>query len=180
MIDLLSQQVNVIARAVRNVALSTDKTVIGKALDRMEKSQKQNEAPEAQLSLSTNSVKAKDLIAARISSSKAYFDVQQKALVLLAASNTDEAKTLILGDMRTKQTAVFSTLNDLSEYQRGMMEGTARESAASYHRSMILLALLSVAALTLSLAATLLITGSVLRQLGGEPQYAMDVATSIA
>jgi methyl-accepting chemotaxis protein len=180
MVNALSQQINVIARAVRNVALSTDAKVIAQELARIDTARKQNEATEAQLLTRLISAKGKDLIDGLVKSSAAYYPIQEQVLALLAAGDGEAARSILLGEMRTRQNSMFAALAALTDYQRSLMETAASDSAETYRRSVVLLSVLSAVAMLLSLLATLMITRSVLKQLGAEPQYAMDVATSIA
>ena len=101
-------------------------------------------------------------------------------LGLLEKGNLDEAKVLLFGSLRNKQTAMFASLQQLSAYQRAAMEQTVVDSQQTYRHTTALLFGVSAAAFALSLIAALLITRSIIRQLGGEPAYAMEVAGDIA
>jgi len=180
LVDSISNNVNLIARAVRNVALSTDGAVISQEMDRIKKAREENNATLQKLGDVITSEKGQALMAALKQSSVEYYVEQENLLGLLAKGNADDARKLIFGAMRTKQSAMFAALRQLSDYQRTLMNETVAESQETYHHACVLLAIVSAAAFALSLIAALLITRSIIRQLGGEPDYAMSIASDIA
>jgi len=180
LVDSISNNVNLIARAVRNVALSTDETITSQELARIKKAQEENIATLQKLSDVITSAKGKELMATLKQSSSEYYVEQENLLTLLAKGNAGDAKKLIFGLMRTKQSAMFGALKQLSDYQRTLMDETVAESQETYHHACVLLIIVSTAAFGLSLIAALLITRSIIRQLGGEPDYAMSIASDIA
>ncbi len=180
LVDSISNNVNLIARAVRNVALSTDESVISQEMDRIKKAREESNATLRKLDAVIPSEKGKALMAALKQSSVEYYVEQENLLALLAKGNADEARKLIFGAMRTKQTAMFGALKQLSDYQRTLMDETVAQSQETYRHACVLLTIVSAAAFALSLIAALLITRSIIRQLGGEPDYAMSIASDIA
>ncbi len=180
LVDLISNNVNLIARAVRNVALSTDETITSQELARIKKAREEDTATLQKLSDVIASEKGKILMAALKQASTDYYVEQENLLTSLAKGNTDDAKKLIFGAMRTKQSAMFGALRQLSDYQRTLMSDTVTESQETYHHACVLLLIVGTAAFGLSLIAALLITRSIIRQLGGEPDYAMSIASDIA
>jgi len=180
LVDSISDNVNLIARAVRNAVLSTDETITAQELDRIKKAREESAATLQKLSDVISSSKGKELMATLKQSSAEYYVEQENLLALVAKGNTDAAKTLVFGAMRTKQSAMFAALRKLSAYQRGLMDDTVAESQETYHHACVLLIIVSSAAFGLSLIAALLITRSIIRQLGGEPDYVMSIASDIA
>ncbi|RFB68592.1 MULTISPECIES: methyl-accepting chemotaxis protein [unclassified Herbaspirillum] len=180
LVDSISNNVNLIARAVRNVALSTDESVISQEMDRIKKAREESNATLRKLDAVIPSEKGKALMSALKQSSVEYYVEQENLLALLAKGNADEARKQIFGAMRTKQTAMFGALKQLSDYQRALMDETVAESQETYRHACVLLTIVSAAAFALSLIAALLITRSIIRQLGGEPDYAMSIASDIA
>ncbi|WP_081768651.1 methyl-accepting chemotaxis protein [Herbaspirillum sp. RV1423] len=180
LVDSISNNINLIARAVRNVALSGNETMTSQELARIKKAREENTATLQKLSDAITSEKGKKLMAALKQSSSEYYVEQGNLLTLLAKKDADDANKLIFGAMRTKQAAMFESLKQLSDYQRSLMDDTVAESQETYHNASVLLVTLSTAAFALSLIAALLITRSIIRQLGGEPDYAMSIASDIA
>src|SRR5450830_311933 len=180
LVDSIADNINLIARAVRNVALSVDETITSQELARIKTAQEQNTATLQKLGDIVASEKGKGLLAVLKQSSVEYYVEQENLLTLLAKGNIDDAKRLIFGAMRSKQVAMFVSLKQLSDYQRTLMSDTVTESQETYHHASLLLIIVSAAAFALSLIAALLITRSIIRQLGGEPDYAMSIASDIA
>jgi len=180
LVDSISNNVNLIARAVRNVALSTDESVISQEMDRIKKAREESNATLRKLDDVIPSEKGKALMAALKQSSVEYYVEQENLLALLAKGNADEARKQIFGAMRIKQATMFGALKQLSDYHRALMDETVAQSQETYRHACVLLTIVSAAAFALSLIAALLITRSIIRQLGGEPDYAMSIASDIA
>jgi methyl-accepting chemotaxis protein len=180
LIDSISSNVNLIARAVRNVALSNDEKINAQELDRIKKAREENEQTLKKLREVIISGKGKDLLVELQRSGVEYYGEQQNLLTTLQKGDVNEARALLFGAMRSKQVAMFNALRQLSDYQRAAMDQTVAQSHETYQHSSVLLSAVSAAAFILSLIAALLITRSILLQLGGEPQYAMAVASDIA
>jgi len=180
LVDSIADNINLIARAVRNVALSVDETITSQELARIKTAQEQNTATLQKLGDIVASEKGKGLLAVLKQSSVEYYVEQENLLTLLAKGNIDDAKRLIFGAMRSKQVAMFVSLKQLSDYQRTLMNDTVTQSQETYRHASLLLIIVSAAAFALSLIAALLITRSIIRQLGGEPDYAMSIASDIA
>ena len=178
--DTISDNVNLIARVVRNIALSDDEANSKQELARIVKARQENDATLKKLGDTIVTTKGKDLMTALQRSSADYYAEQQNLLNLLAGRNIDEAKKLLFGAVRVKQGAMFDALKNLSDYQHDAMDKTVADSQETYRHTTALLFAVSAAAFVLSLIAALLITRSIIRQLGGEPAYAMAVASDIA
>ncbi|MFL9878375.1 methyl-accepting chemotaxis protein [Herbaspirillum rhizosphaerae] len=180
LIDSISNNVNVIARAVRNVALSNSVEMNSQELVRIKKAREENDATLKKLAGLITSTQGAGLTTALQKTGDEYYAEQQNLLGLLEKGNADEARALLFGAMRTKQTAMFAALRQLSDFQHAAMDGTVTDSQETYHYTTALLFAVSAAAFFLSLIAAWLITRSIIRQLGGEPDYAMAVASDIA
>ncbi|KQQ47090.1 chemotaxis protein [Duganella sp. Leaf126] len=74
----------------------------------------------------------------------------------------------------------INALIDFRDYETKINDDTAREAHAGYQHSRTLIIAISLVGILVSVVAGFAITRSILRQLGGEPIYAMDVAQHIA
>ncbi|WP_050476204.1 methyl-accepting chemotaxis protein [Herbaspirillum rhizosphaerae] len=180
LVDTVSNNVNLVARVVRNVALSDDEATSKQELARITKARAENDATLKKLGDAIVTPKGKELMAALDRTGADYYAEQQNLLNLLTQNKMDEVKKLLFGAMRVKQNAMFEALRNLSDYQHAAMDKTVADSQDTYHHTTALLFAVSAAAFLLSLVAALLITRSIIRQLGGEPDYAMAVASDIA
>ena len=178
--DNVSSNVNLVARVVRNIALSDDEASSKQELARIAKAREENDKTLKQLGDAIVTPQGKELMAAVLRTGADYYAEQQNLLNLLAQKQADEVKKLLFGAMRVKQNAMFDALKNLSDYQHAAMDKTVADSQDTYRRTTALLFAVSAAAFVLSVIAALLITRSIIRQLGGEPDYAMAVASDIA
>jgi methyl-accepting chemotaxis protein len=180
LVDAISNNVNLIARAIRNVALSTGADITSQELARIKTARDGNVATEQKLGELITSGKGKQLLTSLNQASAEYYLEQDNLLALLAKGNTDDARKMMFGSMRTKQLAMFKALQELSVYQRALMDETVAESQETYRHASVMLLIVGAAAFASSLIVAALITRSIIRQLGGEPDYAMSIASDIA
>ena len=111
---------------------------------------------------------------------KAYLQVHDRMLALSRKNETEEAKKLMFGESRTLyDSAASALLKDVDLNHKGAMDEGANSDriAATARTTMIAGAALSVA---LAIGLALLVTRSIVRQLGGEPAEATQLATAIA
>ncbi|MRV73803.1 methyl-accepting chemotaxis protein [Duganella sp. FT92W] len=103
-----------------------------------------------------------------------------KASQLALSLKTDEAARVLMLDLDPVQVKWREALIDLLALVDQRNRAMADEAAASYRRNRTLLLALGAAALAACIAAAVVISRGLLRQLGGEPAYAAQVARSIA
>ena len=111
---------------------------------------------------------------------KAYLQVHDRMLALSRKNETDEAKKLMFGESRTLyDSAAASLLKDIDLNHKGALDEGANSDriAATARNTMTAGAALSIA---LAIGLALLVTRSIVRQLGGEPAEATQLATAIA
>jgi len=180
LVDTVTNNVNLVARVVRNIALSDDEATSKQELARIVKAREENDATLKKLSDTIVTPQGKEVMAALQRTTADYYAEQKNLLSLLTQNKLDEAKKLLFGAIRVKQSAMFDALKAMSDYQHAAMDKTVADSQDTYRHTTMLLFAVSAAAFILSLIAALLITRSIIRQLGGEPDYAMAIASDIA
>jgi methyl-accepting chemotaxis protein len=82
--------------------------------------------------------------------------------------------------MRPLLAAYQSALGDMVAYQSNRMQDATQDAASAHTEARLLLAATGAVALLLAICVGYLITRGLLRQLGGEPHYAADIAEKIA
>jgi len=103
-----------------------------------------------------------------------------KAIDLSLSGDMTEAANMIRDEVRPAQIELIGALDALLKH---VEEGSRKAAAAAgqtYTNAVIAMTTVGVLALLVGLAAAFLITRSLLRQLGGEPVYAAQVAGQIA
>jgi methyl-accepting chemotaxis protein len=111
---------------------------------------------------------------------KAWVKAESEVISQVETGHVDDAKTLLQEKARNTQGEYQAAITKLSESFGDEARQIARDSASAYQRSIgafIVAALVCVAA---GIAIALLISRSIRRQLGGEPEYARAVVKRVA
>jgi methyl-accepting chemotaxis protein len=122
---------------------------------------------------------------------KAFFrqlqEQERAALPLMAqaeklglANNADEATPLLMNKAAPLQAAWLDTMNKLARWEEKLNNDAALESREAYHSAVTTMLLLAAIAVAVGVSSALLVSRSLLKQLGGEPTEAADVARRIA
>jgi methyl-accepting chemotaxis protein len=171
--------------AIRNVALLSERGAIDHELDGLIKQDTRYKNAQTKLDEmfgidAQTSAREKELLAQATRESVSTSALFSRAVELSRAGEDDALRTLITAQIgpqqiqRRKTLAELATLEDDSNIQAGVH---AREVFESARLQMLIMGGL---ALLLGVVASLLITRKLLRQLGGEPTYAADIAQKIA
>ena len=176
----LADRVNRTARTLRDLLLLDEPAANQKNLAALVTSRKEADEMFAQLDklvVSENGVK--NLRAYKAAYAQ-YIDAVDQVLKLHAAGEREAAVALLLGPARKLQSAVFIASNEVIEHQGGAMQATYEAAEETYALGRNAMLALGALALLGGAVAGTLITRSLLRQLGGEPGYAAQVAGEIA
>jgi len=123
--------------------------------------------------------KDKGLLAADRAALAEYDALREKALALVAATNVDAARELLLANG-----AVFTRLGDAfdahREYNAVLGNKSAEDAAATLQHANWLAVIIALLAIASVVGMGLMLVRSLLKQLGGEPAYAAEIAGKIA
>ena len=103
-----------------------------------------------------------------------------KAKELILSDQKDEAYKLLRFEYRPVQKKWWDLLRQLREFEDKLSEKNTAEAKAAYATSRSLMLTLSGLGILASIVAATLITRGLLKQLGGEPGDAVEIATRIA
>jgi len=98
----------------------------------------------------------------------------------LGLANDPAAPDVLMNETGPALDNWVNMLIEFRDYEIKTSNQTAAEAHAQYERNRSLIVLISVAGVLISIGAGFVITRSILKQLGGEPSYAMTVAEEIA
>ncbi|MCP3658671.1 methyl-accepting chemotaxis protein [Herbaspirillum sp.] len=112
--------------------------------------------------------------------SKEILPVVSGLVELAKAQRTEEIKPILDGPLGKMQAERRKALAELSAFEDKLNDDAKNEALAVYAAARRLLIALGVLALASGIVAAVLITRSVLRQLGGEPAVASTLAARIA
>ena len=110
----------------------------------------------------------------------ASIDVVKKMADLNAAGDKAGSINVLLKELQPMQRKTLDAMDDMVAYEEQQMRLAAEQAAAAHAASRTQSILLMAAAALLGGALAWLITRSLLRQMGGEPDYAADIASRIA
>jgi methyl-accepting chemotaxis protein len=109
----------------------------------------------------------------------AYIKARNAAFSAKKEGNDDATKNAITGQLEPALAAYLTTLDKLAAQQRAAIDEAANAVAQRNQSGQILIAVFSGIALLAGIAFAIGIARGLLRQLGGEPAYAMQVAANI-
>ncbi|MFZ3128363.1 MAG: MCP four helix bundle domain-containing protein, partial [Rhodoferax sp.] len=179
-LNQVKENLNVVARAIRNIALMADEKAKLAEKQRIVDVRAKNAELLNKLDASIKSEQGRKLMREITEIRAPYNATVDQALELAFANKDAETRDVLINQNRPLQAAYFKTLNALIEMQKNAMDSTAKhvqETAAA--TSLLMLIIAGVAAVAGGLIAWAL-TRSITRQLGGEPDYASNVAREIA
>ncbi len=173
-------ELNQIARSMRNIVIFTDQEIVRKELGTIDAAKTAIVKHIDRLEKSIDTPKGRELLKATLDARSKYKVHQDDFLALAASGKKDEAKSLLLTELRPTQLAYIDALDKLIDYQGELMQEAGRESDATYHDARNTIIAMSGVATALAVLLSTLVVMSLLRQLGGEPAYAADIAREVA
>ena len=168
--------VNIIARAMRNSLLETDKAKIEKELDRIDVNRKAVKENLDKLEAKVHSNTGKALFAAIVDARSKYIDTQATFEKLVKEGKLEEAKVLMLKDIRPMQATYLESINKLIEHQTEEMSTVGDEASRQVQSVILWITVISLIALAIGVVVGFLITRSITRPL----QEAVEVAGAVA
>jgi methyl-accepting chemotaxis protein len=170
--------------SLRNVALVQDAAELEQEVDRINSQNQQYLSAEEQLEQMLTSSESTAEMKAVLEKVKAAANVAKplmiKAMELSQAHQQAEATQLLLKEVRPVQQQWLDGLDELVKTvdKQSILYGF--DSSASYETARNLMLTLGGIAMLMGVVAAFVITRSLLRQLGGEPSVAVEVAERIA
>jgi methyl-accepting chemotaxis protein len=115
-----------------------------------------------------------------LSARTAYEPLEKEFLVLAKKGDYSTAKDKLLGGLKDAQDKYIGAVSSFIEYQGALGDSEARQAHESLRQARIVLSVLTLIAVAIAALAAVLITRNLTSKLGGEPDYAADVARAIA
>ena len=180
LVQEMSESVHIVARVTRTVVLLNDPAAIDSELAKLQTARGHyNKASEA---LGRLPATAKGLaIRARIAAAGQEARPLTDKVVTMAKANQDAEATEML--MKQAGPATQRWQDVMDEYAALQKENNQADTAAAtaaYERARLLMLALSGLAIAVGVVAAVVIARTLLRQLGGEPDYAAGIASRIA
>ena len=177
--DLL-EQIDVIAIALLNIMLTTSEDDRQRQKQAILDGRKHADEVIAKMNAVIVLPEGKQLMGKITASRTKYLEGQNKLLALLEANMEDGSKAYLKDELRPVLLSYKGTVRAMIEHQNKQVGATAQAGAQAYVDGRALLLGMGVLAIALATAIGFMITRGLLRQLGGEPDYAAAVAGEIA
>lgn len=117
----------------------------------------------------------------KIKSTQTDFESYINGVATVAMTNDKEAAVAALYTEKYKTQAVyFDALTAMVDLQEQTMKAGGEHTNAVYHRGVTLMTILGIIALLAGASVSWLMTKKLLKQLGGEPDYAVSITEQIA
>lgn len=170
--------------SLRNLTLLTDIDDMSKDLkkiDEQSKSYIEKENKLAEMLKSEHGTSEENTLFTKLKDKeKAAAALPNMARDLGLANNPESATIALIKKIRPVQDEWFKVLDELVNLEDKQNALVAEEAKSAFGNARNVLLLLGGLALVLGIIAAVIITRSLLKQLGGEPDYAADIASQIA
>ncbi|KLU20652.1 chemotaxis protein [Caballeronia mineralivorans PML1(12)] len=168
------------ARHTRNMLILDDKAAIQKEIEGVYNDKKARREYMEQLQKTVDSGKESALLQAVIDARARYTPHEDEYLKLIAAGQIVTAKAVLLEKARPEQLAYIAELAKFIEYQKAAIGTASVRAGEEYAYGRNLMVGLGAIAALIGVAAALVITRSLLKQLGAEPAALGEVTQRIA
>lgn len=154
-------QINAVARILRNMVIIKDVAEIEKENQRLEEAR--NNATKAlnELDSKLRTEEGKKLFANIISARSAYAPFQEKVRKLALEGKREEATIVLLGELRVMQNQYMDAINELIEYQTKLTNEEGRDSINMANTIKKTLLIISIIILFVGILAAVIITKSI-------------------
>ncbi len=176
----ITNHLSTITRAMHNSLILTEPVQIQNQLGLIDQTKGKMALALAQLDQSILDKEGKQTLGEIKILHSTFIANEEEFVHLIHAKKLGEAKNLLLVDLYQYQTNYFNLLEKLRLYQGKLMANASAKVAHTYMTARNFMFILAMLAPLLGIIITIIITGSLLKQLGGEPEYAASIANKIA
>jgi len=110
----------------------------------------------------------------------AFSDYIDSVVVVAMTNDKDAAVNALYSEKYKTQAAYFDALKNMVDLQEKTMKDGGEHTNSVYHRGITLMTILGVIALVAGVVVSWMMTKKLLKQLGGEPDYAVSITEKIA
>lgn len=172
--------VNIIARAMRNTLIVKDQETIDKELKRIYESRAIIKQNLDKLEANIHTPKGMNLLKAVLEARGAYVGAQDRFMALAGDGKQDEAASYLLSTVRKLQSAYLDAVTALIDYQSELMAGAGQDAKQFAENSVDIILLLGLVSFVIGTLAGAMITRALMKQLGDEPDVAAEAMKKIA
>ncbi len=175
-IETVKDNLNLIARAVRNIVLLHDPKSMQAEAQRIAKAGTDNAELLQKLTSTITSDKGKQLLHEANQARAPYNEQVARVIELGLANKDEEAVTLLMGDLRRLQGAYMDRLQALVGYQQDLMTTSSKQADAIVNRASLVMVVVSAVAAVLGALLGWLVTRSITQPIVQAVRVAETVA----
>ncbi|ACT08845.1 methyl-accepting chemotaxis sensory transducer [Dickeya chrysanthemi Ech1591] len=180
LVQELKDNLNILAISVRNLTLFTAPDQVAQEKQLIAKTIARNGDIIKRIGELANSPKEKALFDGINQVRPASLAATQKAIAFSQENKLDEAKAVIMNEVKPAQENYFKAIGDMVSYQKSDTRRSADDAGQSANFAGVLMLILTGLSTVLGIAIAWAITRRIKKLLGGEPAYASDIARQIA
>ncbi|WP_305778368.1 methyl-accepting chemotaxis protein [Noviherbaspirillum sp. UKPF54] len=173
-------QTDRISIALRDMMLAESKEARQKQLDELADARKVIEPNVEKLEKMIVLPKGKELMQQMFAARSQYIASQKKLIALINEEKAAEARAHLENELRPLLKNYKDAMRNLVVFQEDLIDAAGKASDNNFTQARTLMITLGVLALMLAAFIGFVITRSLLKQLGGEPEYASSIAGRIA
>ena len=166
-------------RSTRNLLLLDDEQAIERNKQIIKDNREKIKASLDKLDKMINTPKGRELMSAILKERDA-LDPKYEELISLAKSDRPKAIEFQMKSFAPTNTAYAKAMSDMAEFQGGLMDKEGAAAAEAYASARSTMIGIGIAAALAAIVIAFVITRTLMKQLGGEPDAAAAVATKIA
>ena len=175
-VNVIGAKISVITQSMRDALLATERDDIVKELTRITEAKKVVVERLEFLDKSIHSAKGRELYVALTTARAKYVVAQDLFIKRMSEGRSEEAKNVLLIDIKPLQLGYFDALEQLSTYQISLMQASGKEVVAAYDSSVVWLLVLAAVAILLGAFVAWSITRSITVPLNEAVRIAQTVA----
>lgn len=169
--------INIAARAIRNVLLVTDTEAMQEELDRIAGVQEKIREDIKKLEGSvTIEQEEKDVLSSMKEAGEEYISIQTDVLNLMMTGQKDASINKLLSQLRAAQARYINSAAGMIEFQNSHVEEAATSAENIYHSSFITTGIVSIGSILLAMVIAFFITRSIVRPINDCIGIAENVA----
>jgi len=161
----MQDQINLIARSIRNIALSNDAAFMQQEKERIDKARRQFAQSYGQLEKTVVTDRGKEIMGRIKLSNGVTNPLVDKAMALGLANKTGEAAQVLFKEVRPPQGQLLTDLEALVTYQTELTKQASLDAARSYARTRLFMLACSGAAILLGALVAFMLTFDITRSI---------------
>ncbi|MFC7288900.1 methyl-accepting chemotaxis protein [Herminiimonas glaciei] len=174
--NVMKDDLNQIARNMRNALLMTEKAAIQAELAQIAKAADSLNKALVELEKTVRSERGRQTIAGLQADRSKFLPLKDDFIKLAAAGMKDEAVALLFAEVRPAQLSYLTSIDKLIDYQNELMKKSGAEANAKASQTQLLIGIFSIIAVLIAAVFAVLATRSITRPLSQAVVLARKVA----